>query len=243
MGRVRSNTPPPPLQPRSLRPDPVPGSQRWDLRVLAGHAGNLDPTFGVTDGAELLDVYVHVPGAVPASTAAAFASRNYTIATAGAWSQRLEVQGFAAPEWVDASGNAVGTPLVLANQSDRTITIALPEDQFGVPGPGWGFSVVLTGQDGFSPDQARAFTSTPGAFTFGVFSGRLQSHLFGGPGVRAEGHGRDHPARGVAIHRARSNPRPGNGPAGYRALGVCRGRRGKRQAAAIRDCPSCACAW
>ncbi len=30
------------------------------------------------------------------------------------------------------------------------------------------FTVTLTGQDGFSPDQARAFTATPGAFTFGV---------------------------------------------------------------------------
>jgi glucoamylase len=28
--------------------------------------------------------------------------------------------------------------------------------------------VVLTGQDGFSSDQARAFTSTPGSFSFGV---------------------------------------------------------------------------
>jgi len=28
--------------------------------------------------------------------------------------------------------------------------------------------VVLTGQDGFSPDQARGFSSTPGAFSFGV---------------------------------------------------------------------------
>ncbi len=28
--------------------------------------------------------------------------------------------------------------------------------------------MVLTGQDGFSPDQARAFTATPEAFTFGV---------------------------------------------------------------------------
>ncbi len=135
---------------------------------LRATLANLDPTFGVTDGAQLLDVYVHVPGASPTSTAAAFASRNYTIATAGAWSQRLEVQGFAAPVWVGASGNPVGTPLVLANQSDRTITIALPEDQFGVPASGWGFSVVLTGQDGFSPDQARAFTAVPGAFTFGV---------------------------------------------------------------------------
>ena len=36
------------------------------------------------------------------------------------------------------------------------------------PGSGWGFSVVLTGQDGFSSDQARAFTPTAGAFPFGV---------------------------------------------------------------------------
>jgi glucoamylase len=28
--------------------------------------------------------------------------------------------------------------------------------------------VVLTGQDGFSPDLARAFTATPGGYTFGV---------------------------------------------------------------------------
>ncbi len=28
--------------------------------------------------------------------------------------------------------------------------------------------MALTGQDGFSSDQARAFTATPGQFTFGV---------------------------------------------------------------------------
>jgi glucoamylase len=135
---------------------------------LRATLANLDPTFGATDGAQLLDVYVHVPGASATSTQAAFASRNYTIAPAGAWSQRVEVQGFAPPVWVDATGNSVGTASALAEQTDRTITIALPEAQFGTPGSGWGFSVVLTGQDGFSSDQARAFTATPGAFTFGV---------------------------------------------------------------------------
>ena len=35
-------------------------------------------------------------------------------------------------------------------------------------GFGWGFSVVLTGQDGFSSDQARAFAPTPQDFAFGV---------------------------------------------------------------------------
>ena len=129
---------------------------------------NLDPTFGQTDGAQLLDVYVHVPGAASTSTAAAFPSRNYAIAPSGAWSQRVEVQGFAAPAWVNASGSSVGTASALAIQADRTITIALPEAQFGTPTSGWGFSVVLTGQDGFSPDQARAFTATAGAFSFGV---------------------------------------------------------------------------
>jgi glucoamylase len=128
----------------------------------------LVPTFGVLDGAQLLDVYAHVPGATATSTAAAFASRNYTIAPSGAWSQRVEVQGFAAPVWVNASGGAVGAANVLAVQSDRTITIALPEAQFGTPGSGWGFSVVLTGQDGFSDGQARTFAATPQPFQFGV---------------------------------------------------------------------------
>ena len=129
---------------------------------------NLDPTFGQTDGAQLLDVYVHVPGAASTSTQAAFASRNYAIASAGAWSQRVEVQGFASPVWVNAGGGSVGTASALAVQADKTITIALPEAQFGTPASGWGFSVVLTGQDGFSSDQARSFTPTPGAFSFGV---------------------------------------------------------------------------
>jgi glucoamylase len=128
----------------------------------------LVPTFGSLDGAQLLDVYVHVPGAPATSTQAAFASRNYTIAPAGAWSQRVEVQGFASPAWVNAAGNPAGTASALASAADKTITVALPEAQFGTPTSGWGFSVVLTGQDGFSSDQARAFTATPGAYTFGV---------------------------------------------------------------------------
>jgi glucoamylase len=135
---------------------------------LRATLANLDPTFGVTDGAQLLDVYMHAPGASVTSTQAPFASRNYRISPSGAWSQRVEAQGFASPVWVSASGNTVGTPFVLASQSDRTITIALPEAQFGTPGSGWGFTVVLTGQDGFSPDQARGFAPTPQPFLFGV---------------------------------------------------------------------------
>jgi glucoamylase len=135
---------------------------------LRATIANLTPTFGQVDGAQLLDVFVHVPGAATTSTAAPFPTRNYSISSSGAWSQMLEVQGFLPPVWKDASGNPVGTPQVLASQSDGTITIALPEAQFGTPGPNWGFTVVLTGQDGFSPDQARGFAPTAQPFLFGV---------------------------------------------------------------------------
>ena len=135
---------------------------------LRATLANLDPTFGAPFGAQLLDVYVHTPNASQTSEQAAFASRNYTIAPAGAWSERVEAQGFASPSWVDTSGNSVGTAFMVADQASRTVTIALPEAQFGTPGSGWAFSVVLTGQDGFSSDQARAFTMTAQPFSFGV---------------------------------------------------------------------------
>ncbi len=128
----------------------------------------LVPTFGVLDGAQLLDVYLHVPGASATSTQAPFASRKYAIAPAGAWSQRVEVQGFTPTQWVDAAGNTVGAAFTLPVQADKTITVALPEAALGTPSAGWGLSVVLAGQDGFSADQARAFTPTAGSFSFGV---------------------------------------------------------------------------
>jgi hypothetical protein len=57
---------------------------------------DLSPTFGSPLGAQLVDVYVHDPNALPAdtSTAASFPQRNYVIASDAAWSRLLEVQGF-----------------------------------------------------------------------------------------------------------------------------------------------------
>jgi glucoamylase len=131
---------------------------------------NLDQTFGADFGAQLLDIYVHNPAATVTSTQAAFATRNYTIAPAGAWNERVEAQAptFAPLVWVDTQGNSVGTAFMLVDDASRTVTIALPEAQFGTPGPGWSFSVALTGQNGFSADQARGFTQPAQDFMFGV---------------------------------------------------------------------------
>ena len=135
---------------------------------LQATLANLDPTFGSALGAQLLDVYVHNPAASTTSTAAAYPSRNYTIAPAEAWSELLEVQGFASPVWQDPAGHSLGTASVAASQTSKTITIVLPQAAFGAPGPGWSFAVALTGQDGFSSDQARSFAATPQPFQFGV---------------------------------------------------------------------------
>jgi glucoamylase len=141
------------------------GSQVYLRTSLA----TLVPTFGSVDGAQLLDIYVHDPAATATSTAAAYPSRNYTIDPADAWSERLEIQGFASPVWVNAAGGQVGTPTaVVASTVAKTITIALPESEFGTPTSGWTFTVAITGQDGFNADQAISFTKNPGAFTLGI---------------------------------------------------------------------------
>jgi len=131
---------------------------------------DLSPTFGSPLGAQLADVYVHDPNAAAAdtSTAASFPQRNYSIASTSAWSRLLEVQGFG-QRYIDAHGSTVGTINISANAISRFITFSVPTTSLGgTPGTGWGFTVVLTGQDGFSPDQARGFAPTPQPFLFGV---------------------------------------------------------------------------
>jgi glucoamylase len=131
---------------------------------------NLDPTFGSPLGAQLVDVYVHDPSATTTSTAASFPQRNYTISAGSAWSRLVEVQGFG-QRYIDASGTTLGTVNIRANQVSRFITFSVPKASLGQPASGWGFTVVLTGQDGFSPDQARGFAPTPQEFQFGVCVG------------------------------------------------------------------------
>jgi glucoamylase len=137
-----------------------------DAIIFRARTRDLTATFGSPLGAQLLDVYVHVPGASQSSTAAAYPQRNYSIAAGGAWSRRIEVQGFG-QEYVDASGTALGTVTISANEISRYITFSVPKASLGTPGPGWGFTVVLTGQ-GTDPDHARSFAATPQEFAFGV---------------------------------------------------------------------------
>jgi carbohydrate-binding DOMON domain-containing protein len=137
-----------------------------DTVTFRVQTADLTPTFSSSLGAQLVDVYVHQPGATPTSTAASFASRNYQLAEP--WSRLLEVQGFG-QRYVDANGDVQGTINISANAISRYIKFSVTKASLGgTPGSGWSFAVTLTGQDGFSSDQARGFTPTPGDFSFGV---------------------------------------------------------------------------
>jgi glucoamylase len=128
---------------------------------------DLTPTFGSTNGAQLVDVYVSQPGAASTSTAAAYPQRHYTTVTP--WSRLIEVQGFGNNLFRDATGASAGSVNVSANAVSRYITFSVDKTALGgTPGSGWAFTVALTGQDGYSADQARTFTPTPGGYNFGV---------------------------------------------------------------------------
>ena len=127
----------------------------------------LAPIFGNPFGGQLLDLYVHDPAATSTSTSAPGAF-HYSIAPADAWSQRIEAQGFNSLIWLTPGGTGVGTGQFIVDDPTGTATLILPRTAFGSVGSGWVFTVALTGQDGFSPDQARTFTPTPQDFNFGV---------------------------------------------------------------------------
>jgi glucan 1,4-alpha-glucosidase len=130
---------------------------------------DLTNTFNSDLGAQLVDVYVHQPGAATTSTAASYPTRNYTIAPAFAWSRLIEVQGYG-QRFVDASNTgAVGSVTITGNTISHYITFSVDKTALGgTPASGWAFTVGLTGQDGYSPDQARGFLPTPQPYNFGV---------------------------------------------------------------------------
>jgi glucoamylase len=153
---------------------------------------NLVSTFGSLDGVQLFDIYIHAPsGSVPAgelqSTAAA-SPFNYSIASADAWNQVIEVDGFGTDCWITPStttsglsysypncGGGLGTPQVSPAQLNPSggetpglVTITVPASILGAPSStaasawaGWTFTVTLAAQNGYGFDDARQFVPVP----------------------------------------------------------------------------------
>ena len=129
---------------------------------------NLSPTFGSPLGAQLVDVYVHVPGASPTSTAGVVPAAQLRDRRGG----RVEPPDRGAGLRPALRRRERGDAGHGDHQRQRDLAlhhVQRAEGERSARRPrGWGFTVVLTGQDGFSPDQARGFQPTPEAFQFGV---------------------------------------------------------------------------
>jgi glucan 1,4-alpha-glucosidase len=139
-----------------------------DTVTFRVQVADLTPTFGSNLGAQLVDVYLNNQASGDTSTAASFPGRNYAIDSGSAWNRLIEVQGFG-QRFVNASGATVGSVQIRADALSRYITFTVSKAALGgTPTTGWTFAVVLTGQDGFSPDQARGFQATAEDFQFGV---------------------------------------------------------------------------
>ena len=202
---------------------------------------DLSETFGSPLGAQLVDVYVHVPGAPTTSTASAHPLRNFSIAPAFAWSRLIQVQGFG-QRYVDASGSTLGTVSITANPISRFITFSVPKASLGTPGAGWGFTVVLAGQDGFSPDQARGFAPTPQPFQFGVCAAvSADPRCTFDPGSRAEDDRRDHGLRCPAVDDARLHARTGRADRRHSPLGALLGQKAAQALQRLEDEPRRQC--
>ena len=133
------------------------------------------------------------------------------IDPASAWSRLIEVQAFG-QRYVDATNTgSVGTVTITANSVSRFITFKVSKASLGgTPGSGWSFTVVITGQDGFSSDQARGFQPTPQDFQFGVCAtASSNAHCTFDPGAVPKAIDVITPAWCLPGDRARLRPRVG----------------------------------
>ena len=198
---------------------------------------DLTPTFGPANGAQLVDVYVHVPGAATTSTAAANGStvmRNFTIAPAFAWSRLIQAQGFG-QRFEDASGATVGTAAISGNSISRFITIKVSKASLGgTPGEWMGLHRRPHGPGRLQQRPGARLPADPAGLPVRrLRNGEQRPALHGQPGDRAEGDRRDHSARRVAVDGARLHARAGR--AGRRHDPVAPVGRPRPQAADARQ--------
>ena len=73
------------------------------------------------------------------------------------------------PNFGTADLDSNATLTFVRDDAAGTATLVVPRASFGTVGPGWTFTLALTGQDGEGGnDNARPFTQYPGAYAFGV---------------------------------------------------------------------------
>ena len=127
------------LQARRLRPRAVPGDRRRrQTPCFRLQTRDLTPTFGSPLGAQLVDVYVHDPGAATTSTAASVREPQLRDRRRLAWSRLIEVQGFASRLRRRRRARRSARCRSAASQASRYITFACRTPRSAHPARGGG---------------------------------------------------------------------------------------------------------
>ena len=182
---------------------------------------DLSETFGSPLGAQLVDIYVHDPAAAAGIDLDERLERIAQLPDRPVGSVEPADPGPGLRSALRGrDGATLGTVSISGNAISRYITVRVPKATLGQPVSGWGFTVVLHGQDGFSPDgdQARGFQPIAGSRSSSACAPRPASMrpLHGGLQLGPEADGRDHarrrlPGRRGRLHAARARrARPGS---------------------------------
>ena len=186
--------------------------------TFRAQTADLTPTFGSPLGAQLLDLYVTVPGVTPTSTAASFAGRQLPIG------DRVEPiargAGLRSAIRRCRPEPPLGTITISAHSISRYITFSVDKTALGgTPTDGWSYALTLTGQDGYSPDKPVQFAATPQDYAVRRLCNRIhRAALHSRSRLRAQGDGRADAAWCLAVRRTRLHQAQPGGDLGGHAV-------------------------
>ena len=129
---------------------------------------NLTETFGSPLGAQLVDVYVRVPGASTTfDRRRASAAQLHHRPDLRVEPRSIQVQGFG-QRYVDASGATLGTATISGNPISRFITFSVPKASLGTPSVGLGLHGRAHRAGRLQPGPGARLRPQPQDFQFGV---------------------------------------------------------------------------
>ncbi len=143
------------------------------LRFQIEIAGELEDPWGSGAGFSLqsIDIYVDQDGIEGSGALWSLERRNADFSPASAWEYVVwcapSFDGFA-PHVVDSEGTEYYSGVsVSVDQAADIITVDVPKTILGSPDPGWRYTVVMLGQNGYEPGRVRPVVEDAGQWVLG----------------------------------------------------------------------------
>jgi hypothetical protein len=142
---------------------------RFEIEI----AGEIEDPWGSGAGFSLqsIDIYIDKDGVAGSGSVGSLGSRNVGFSPGSAWEYVI----WCAPPFddfethvVDSEGVTYDSGITVdADHGSDVITIEVPEQIIGTPGPAWRFVVLMLSQAGFSPGRVRPVAGSTGQWVLG----------------------------------------------------------------------------